>query len=161
MEEPSFPTAFNLKSIAAWVAPLLEARREVTCNVAQAARLLKNVRMLYLELKDEDKDKVKDIEVTKMATLLWPLYSAHAEERKESKMLFLIRGLLIGLIPVAVLDKEKVFFNGQWTMYFFPCLSCRRSGVVWDNEKVVLMDNGKCIYFSLSVLQKKRCCVGQ
>jgi len=92
MEEPSTPNAFNLKSIAAWVAPLLEARRDVTCDVAQAARLLKNVRMLYLELKDEDKGKVKDIEVAEMAALLWPLYSAHVEERKESKMLFLIRG---------------------------------------------------------------------
>jgi len=40
-------------------------------------------------------------------------------------------------------------------VFIFPCLSRRRSDAVLDNEKVFLMDNGKCIYFSLSVPQKK------
>jgi len=40
-------------------------------------------------------------------------------------------------------------------VFIFPCLSCRRSDAVLDNEKVFLMDNGKCIYFCLSVGQKK------
>jgi len=40
-------------------------------------------------------------------------------------------------------------------VFIFPCLSRRRSDAVLDNEKVFLIDNGKCIYFCLSVPQKK------
>jgi len=69
--------------------------------------------------------------------------------------------LLIGLITVAVLDKEKVFLMGNGKCIYFPCPSRRRSDAVLDNEKVFLMDNVKCIYFSLSVPQKKWRYVGQ
>jgi len=59
--------------------------------------------------------------------------------------------LLICLITVAVLDKEKVFLMDNGKCIYFPFQSRRRSGVVLDNEKVFLMDNVKCIYFSSHV----------
>jgi len=63
--------------------------------------------------------------------------------------------LLIGLITVTVLDKEKVFLMDNEKCIYFPCLSRRRSGFVLDNEKVFFNGQWKCIYFPLSVLQKK------
>jgi len=71
------PTAFNLKAIAAWVAPQLDAKRDVTCDMAHAMRLLKNVRMLYLELRSEEKESVKDKLIVEIAAILWPLFCSY------------------------------------------------------------------------------------
>jgi len=53
-------------------------------------------------------------------------------------------------LRVVVDERNKILVST-----IFPCPSHRRSDAVLDNEKVFLMDNGKCIYFSLSVPQKK------
>jgi len=64
--------------------------------------------------------------------------------------------LLIGVITVAVFDKEKVFLmdNGK-CIYFSLSVQQKKWRCVGQRKSFFLMDNGKCIYFSLSVLQKK------
>jgi len=84
------PTAFNLKAIAAWVAPQLDAKRDVTCDMAHAMRLLKNVRMLYLELRSEEKESVKDKLIVEIAAILWPLFCSYVEKKIKDEFLLLL-----------------------------------------------------------------------
>lgn len=84
------PLSFTLKGIAAWVAPLFEAKHDLTCDMAHAMRLLKNVRMLYLELKSDEKESIKDKLVVEIAALLWPLFCSYVENKIKDEFLLLL-----------------------------------------------------------------------